>query len=116
MDSLPPEPRGKLEPVIVPESSVDICMVFWYPVSIAFRRAPRALKVMARDKSFICFGISNHLTIHPTEFMYFPHYINLILLFYFSLERRELKILDICSPFWKTDNMSTLSIGLNAAS
>ena len=69
------------EPVIIPGSSVDILMVSSYPFSIAVMRAPGALKVMARGKPFICFGISNYLTIHTNKFMYFPHYTNLILPF-----------------------------------
>jgi len=92
------------EPAIIPESSVDICMVFSYPFSTAALRTPGSLKVMAGGKPFLCFAISSHLTIHTAKPLYFPPLSPTLCYLYFSLEASKLQLPAMCSPFlaWGT--------------
>lgn len=64
---------GGDEPAI-PESSVDIWLVFSYLLSTAAVGVPGALEGMARGKPFLCVGFSSHLTVYTARLTCFPHY------------------------------------------
>lgn len=52
---------------LIPESTVDLCIVFSYPFFTTSVKAPRTMKVVVKGKLFMFFGISNPLTILTTS-------------------------------------------------